>query len=350
VPLPSLRPDRLTVFVFGPGTGELVAAHVPPGVWMFVDGCSAASRGYALQLLDHYGPTHVGLVVLTHPHLDHTRGLAELIDRATLGPPNEWPILAMAPPPLAVGAGRVSDPTAHYLGGVTEQAVAAILDRWERAPAVRWDLRPGSTRELGDAEVTSLSPDPAVRQLARASISASKRFDWNRMATVLSLEWEQHRVVFGSDLVERPGKGWTHVLRLRRDLNAHIGLKIAHHGSKEAQHKPLLVRPKKSEAERCWIATPFASSNLPRFGKGEGVDKLLRHASAVHLTALPQKYANQGGAAGVRMRRTELAKGSKVRRDPPTTGFPDCFVAAVFERGRPTPELVHGDGSVVVIP
>jgi len=80
--LPDLSPDSLYVFTFGPGTGELVAVRAPPDDWLIVDGCSGNGVGYGAKLLEHYS-ARPSIIVLTHPHTDHARGLGDVIDVAT---------------------------------------------------------------------------------------------------------------------------------------------------------------------------------------------------------------------------------------------------------------------------
>ena len=66
--LPPLA-DALYVFVFGPGTGELVAVRAPPNDWLIVDGCGVGKTKYGPALLAHYGATP-RMIALTHPHRD----------------------------------------------------------------------------------------------------------------------------------------------------------------------------------------------------------------------------------------------------------------------------------------
>jgi hypothetical protein len=97
------------------------------------------------------------------------------------------------------------------------------------------------------------------------------------------------------------------------------------------------------------VITPFATEDLPRFDSGGGI--ALHHASAndVHLTALPRRHAQQGGAGGIRLQRSALASHPEVTMDPPVTGFPDCFVAMEWDAAG-TPTLHHGPGSAIVVP
>src|SRR6266478_4907602 len=76
----ALDAERLYLFVVGPGVGESILVRAPPNNWLVVDGCRVGDEGSApVTLLKRYGARLVDGVVLTHPHLDHARGLVELL-------------------------------------------------------------------------------------------------------------------------------------------------------------------------------------------------------------------------------------------------------------------------------
>ena len=324
--------------------GELVAVRAPPGRWMLIDGCTARSRSYGELLLRHYSASP-DILVFTHPHVDHARGVKAVIDAATAESPDTWPRLGMILPPALDGAGRATDPQAFFDGGIAEDVVATILDRWERHHACRWDMGLGAVESLGDADVLALSPEPAARREARQKYADGKKFDANRLAAALLVEWSGRRFILGSDLPETPGSGWTRALRRERLLARHSIFKVAHHGSGNAMHTAILRRPKSHPAP-LWVVTPYASLGLPSFGRRGGMRRLLRHVTEVHLTALPRAYRRQS-ASPLRLRFKDL-QGKRLHDDAGAPGFPDCFVAAIFSSASDTPRVVHGPGSVVV--
>ncbi|WLA52397.1 MBL fold metallo-hydrolase [Bradyrhizobium elkanii] len=65
---------------FGPGYGECCVLHLGDGVWLVVDSCinTASKRPVSLEYLESIGvdPSSVQLVVATHWHDDHVRGMA----------------------------------------------------------------------------------------------------------------------------------------------------------------------------------------------------------------------------------------------------------------------------------
>lgn len=239
------------------------------------------------------------------------------------------------------------DPHLRYRSGVALQAINTILDRWARNPASRWLLDTGSSETLGEATVTVLSPSPEIRAKHLSSSSSSQAADPNLFSSALTVEWGGLRLVLGSDLVEKPGQGWSRVVKQFTHVVDHAGLKVAHHGSKDAYDRAVLQRAT-GNTPLC-VVTPFASQRLPRFEDQEGIHKLLGHVAEVHLTSLPRAHSSQAASIAARFTRAELQSSGTFEFDPVTPGFPDCYVMAEFERGDPRPAVRSGPGSIVVV-
>lgn len=328
MPLPSARDDRLLVLVFGPGTGELILVRAPGNEWLVVDGCakSGARRAYAQLALAHYG-ARPAVIVMTHPHRDHAYGLADLIEEATHSEP--WPLLGLLPPILPSGSAAPGTPAAHA-AGIAERAISAIEACWAARPSCRWDLSLGSTRALGPVTLTVVSP------VGFAS-------NPNERSTALLVEWEGVHVVLGADL--EPTASWRDTLSQYPQAAWHQGLKVAHHGSIQAQ-EPTLFAPSPAAAR---VITPYAASSLPRFDSGGGVALHLASVAQVHLTALPRAHALQGGPGPATLPRSTLEAAPGISMDPPVSDFPDCFVALEWDSaGLAT--IHHGPGAVIVTP
>lgn len=346
MPLPPFDPDALTAWVMGPGVGELVVVRAPPGKWLVVDGCSVQRAGAAEKLLKHYG-ARPDAILFSHPHLDHARGLHELIQGSTRSTDADWPRLGMLLPPQSEGAGDLWDRQRAQEAGVVEQVVATILDRWEQRPSCRWPLTEGASEPLGAAVIEVLSPSVQVVSEALMRWQNGKQFDANRLATAVLVRWESRSVLLGSDLPEKPGAAWSELLAVRPSLATNDLYKVAHHGSSNAIGPQVTSVAPTSEAS--WIATPFASQGLPRFDADEGVDRHLRVRPALALTALPRAHAAQRGQGGAVLSRAQLAEPAGVELDPPAPGFPDCFVMATLRRDGP-PQIAWGPGSLCVVP
>ena len=107
----SLKPpdkDEFEISLFGPGVGECVVVHLGHGQWMVVDSCYpvGGAEPVALSYLSALGlgiaaGNAVRLVVATHWHADHIRGMARLLEAcpqaeficsvSTPSPPDLWP-------------------------------------------------------------------------------------------------------------------------------------------------------------------------------------------------------------------------------------------------------------------
>lgn len=333
--LPALRPDALTLFVFGPGKGELVAVHIPPGVWLIVDGCGATEPSYATALLDHYASAtsteqKIAAVVWTHPHGDHAGGLPELLARLEPLDESSMPVLGFLPPTIDDERRDPEDLEAMARAGDVEHAASRFRRLWKRAPASRWEPIEGHVRSVGAATLTILSPSAATRAAGRA--------DPNRLSTALLITWSDHRIVLGSDLTK---PGWTEALAFDATLPKHTVFKVAHHGSKNALHTSMA---RSTLGDAIWVLTPFAPS-VPKFGAAEGVERMLRRVSHVRATSLPRAHWAQAGAPQ-RFARSSLVEHRKLVFDALTPGFPDCFVAV--ELGGGPPVLHYGPGSVEI--
>lgn len=81
-------PDVVEVSLFGPGFGEALAVHLGDGRWMLVDSCihRRTGRPSSLEYLENLGvdvAEAVELVVISHWHDDHVRGIGEIVQRCS---------------------------------------------------------------------------------------------------------------------------------------------------------------------------------------------------------------------------------------------------------------------------
>jgi beta-lactamase superfamily II metal-dependent hydrolase len=310
--LPELRPDQLSVVVFGPGFGESIVVHAPPGKWLIVDSLvdstdsspvdPANSANPAIRLL-HAHQAEPAALLLTHPHEDHAAGFDAFIERwtnAKIGYLGEH---------RSPSGDRLTAPDFEQSlrSGLAEHTVSAILDAWERFPNRKWDLLPGSAIDLGQATVTVLGPSKRALKRARAG----KNVDTNALSVPLAIDWCGTRVVLGADL---PAIEWQQIVKdlPRASPGDHHALKIPHHGSKAAQHELLSDPP--DGRERCWVLSPWklAGGALPKFEQDEGIDLMLRRVPEIHLTSLPFATSLRSGAK--RASRAQIADATTRRR------------------------------------
>ena len=304
--LESFDPGLLYLVLFGPGFGESVVVRVPPDIWIVVDSVwtqGAESKVVpALELMRRYGERS-SCIVFTHPHQDHAAGLDLLVNRHKEGPVGANTAIVDLQPSAGGGS---SDAQRRLWQGQVEHALAAIQTRWETDPTSRWDLVAGEERTIGQATIRPLYPSAE----AIDEFSGALPDDLNRLSTPLLFEWGDARLILGADL---PLREWEQVCRASsQDLREHNALKIAHHGSKGAQHRCVIASS--DSGRKTWFCTPWnRGMGLPRFETGEGIEILLDENDALELTALPTavNWSEEGPHTATRKEILEAIEHSK---------------------------------------
>jgi len=85
----ALVPNRLYLFVIGPGFGESIVIRVPPRHWIVIDSCKPGERAAALEILGRFDG-ECTCAVLTHRHQDHYPGFSQVLAHA------DWRIVGCA--------------------------------------------------------------------------------------------------------------------------------------------------------------------------------------------------------------------------------------------------------------
>jgi beta-lactamase superfamily II metal-dependent hydrolase len=291
------------VSLFGPGRGEAIAVHLGYEQWMLVDSCLDEKREPAtLAYLDRIGvsPNQVVLVVATHWHDDHIRGLAEVVracDRADFSYS-----LAMSTREFTSLVGAHSDRSQmDGPSGVAE--FAAISDFLRRRR--RSSLRPAlESRRLWFRE----TPDPpaVIEALAPCDIAIAKAQEAlarllptknstklavvapkpNHASVVLGVSFGEAHLLLGADLEETATRetGWTALLD-RCDLPEAVSVfKVPHHGSPNADQPRVWSEVL---SERPWaLVAPYGNSGLP---SDTDQKRLRARTDRAYLTAPPKR-------------------------------------------------------------
>jgi hypothetical protein len=198
--------------------------------------------------------------------------------------------------------------------------------------------------------MTALHPD--ARILAQYKKNGG---DANRLATPLLLEWNDVRVLLGSDVLRAD---WNTIGTKFSGLANHAMLKVPHHGSHGARHDTF---GRHANRDRIWIVTPFnRGQGLPRFEDNQGLHWILQQVDRVHLTGLPVAYDLQG-AVPFKTTRQDLRDGKrplpalvpllpglmlkKANIPEPTW---NCYVAVGFDQKGQPADVRHGAGALVV--
>ena len=241
----SPEADEIEVSFFGPGYGECILIHIGNGKWVVVDSCfDRERRSVALQYLRTIGSNPskaVCLVVATHWHDDHIRGMSELVEvcdkaifscGAALGK-EEF---------LAALAALEERPATATGSGLRElHKVFSLLA--ERSATCKYAVSNRLIYSEGDCMIWSLSPSDRafnaflqqIGQLVPKGYEAKRRIPPlrpNDAAVVMLVSISNTSILLEADLERR---GWLEVLDDHTELNAKPSVfKVPHHGSQNA--------------------------------------------------------------------------------------------------------------------
>ena len=317
--------NEIEVSVWGAGYGEAIALHIGEGEWILVDSCInpdsqlPASLDYLKNLKFRVGEA-VKLIVVTHWHDDHVRGISTVL--------NECKSSSL----VISGALRVdeflnlvnlySKPTIQNTSGLDEFARAFQLlqkrkkqgtrfnpPKWASADRLLYRDEIRINSEIIEAKVYSLSPSDASvlkAQLAFARLLPKENEHKKRVASpkpnhasvVLWVELGNEIILLGADLENTSDSeiGWSAILSGSTVTSEKASVfKIPHHGSENAHHNDVWVKLLWSEPIA--IVTPFHPGRkfLP---SPEDIKRITNLTSRAYATA-PAKQRRPRWSRGV---------------------------------------------------
>ena len=237
--------DQIEVSLFGPGYGECVLLHIGDGNWVIVDSCFGKHREPAalayLQGLDSDPAESVRLIVATHWHDDHIRGMGKLVEVCKNAVFCCASVLCEQEFLAAVGA--LARRPMSLAGSGTQELYKVMSLLSERVSPRNFAIANRRIFSLDDCEVWTLSPsdttfDAFLREIGRLlprEGETKRRVTTlmpNKIAVVLLIEINEAVILLGSDL-ER--QGWLEILDVRGRPNCKASVfKVPHHGSQNA--------------------------------------------------------------------------------------------------------------------
>jgi hypothetical protein len=293
--------DEAEISIFGPGFGEAIAVHLGDKAWLLVDSCidPAAGKPATAAYLDSIGVSTdaVRVVVASHWHDDHVRGLAALLaaypaaELQVSSVFNDGEALAF----LAAYGGTAA-PT---LTGGTKELFAAIAKR-ETVSFIhqRSNIAEVALASTGHTvRISAFSPTPGAiaATLARMAsyipqstvespIEHAPDLAPNAEAVAIHIDWGDHSALLGSDLEGAGAYGWQAVVSDtwcagRRRAAAY---KVAHHGSKSGDHPS--IWQKLLESRPVAALTPFIRGRH-RLPTEEDRVRIAAVAGSAHITS-----------------------------------------------------------------
>lgn len=312
--------DQFEVSTFGPGYGECCVLHVGEGRWVIVDSCvdstdHADRRPVAERYLRALGvdiANQVDIVVATHWHSDHVRGIGRLVEQASsakfccasallheqfLTYVEQLATGAAATEGAKVNDFRTAIHAAHGRGTGVQFALGnRTLKVWGQEVVLR-SLSPSDT-EFGIFLQNIASQLPKHGQPKRSAPSQ----DQNLCAIVLQLQTPHFGVLLGADMEVHhdAGRGWNAIVSEAKNaaLPTSALWKVPHHGSINGHHDDAvshMLNPKPIS-----VVTPF--NRLPQARKlptEQDRQRISAYSSALYATADASRQQLKGMEASV---------------------------------------------------
>ena len=331
------RRDQVEVCVIGPGFGECTLIHIGGGQWVIVDLCIDAISGDPaaityLTSIGYHPADCVHLMITTHWHDDHIRGISELLRRC----PNAKFCCSSAfrrdefQAMLEAVNGLPSPVSGSGLREIYE-VMKLLRDRGQ--PVLRASpnrpvksFYPATTAHGFPAVVTTLSPsdrqvDLSFRELTPDILGSSYRIrpvGPNHLTVATLIEIGDTAILLGGDLEETadPQTGWSAIVdsEERPVRKAHI-FKIPHHGSANAHCEAVwteLLHPLPHS-----VLTPFnRGTKLPTAADVVRIVSKTDSAYSTATTDIPRSAKRRSPAVENQLRTMNI----KLRRAEPRTG------------------------------
>lgn len=283
--------NELEVSLFGPGFGESVVIHTGDGKWIVVDSCMhpdvalPAALDYLWQLKVDVSKA-VKLVVATHWHDDHVRGIsgifnacqsAELVISGALQVDEFFKLVSLY-------QGR----QVAKSSGVDEFSKLFELLQTRKPRKVRFNppifasadkllyrddlifenaVHPIRVYALSPSDTTILQSKIAFGKILPQSGENQRRVSAptpNFSSTALWIELGSHALLLGADLEETvdPKTGWSVILTESKVISGIADIfKVPHHGSENAHHQDVWTQLLATDPHA--ILTPFARGRKP---------------------------------------------------------------------------------------
>ena len=300
------QPDQVEISIFGPGYGECILIHCGNDEWIIIDSClnERTKEVSALEYLNNIQVSYdaVKLLVVTHWHDDHIRGLSQIIENC----PKAEIVISEA-----FCEEEFLEIAALYQGH-DDLGVSEFSKLWaylyenskypKRAIGIRSLLQKESELNHLKYKVESLSPSDAAIMLSNCGVAnllpkrptvkelpflkrRIKSLTPNFAAVVLLVTINDIQILLGSDLENSQDEniGWLAILKSGINCEAQI-FKIPHHGSETGENpliwRDLLIKDPLS------VTTPFVRGKI-KLPTPDDIERIKSNSGEAYLTAAP---------------------------------------------------------------
>lgn len=334
--------NELELSLIGPGYGETVVMHLGKGVWTIVDSCEdSEGRPRALRYLQDMGvdpSVSVKLVVATHWHDDHIRGMGEQVEVCREASFCCASVLT-EPEFLATILALEQRHQSEGRSGLRElYTVVQTLRNRHASPLLAIGGRDVLVED--DCYVRALSPSDSkyvdfLRAVYHGRGAAGQKKDRvpvlepNEISVALWVAVDNTFILLGADLTR---EGWTQVLASpTRPRHKASAFKVPHHGAPNA-HEPR-VWSEMLQHNPYAVLTPWnKGGNIrPKLADARRILSLSRHAYATATTPASRKRGKKRKVAGTNVSlRSALGPAGMVRLRT-TIGTDDEWSVKLFD-------------------
>jgi len=299
------KKDEVEISVFGPGYGECILIHMGFNEWIIVDSClnPKTRKPAGLEYLKSIGVSadYVQLVIATHWHDDHIRGLSETLKACknsefvmseALRQEEFLTLLShFGTEPMIKGSSGTQEffSILNHLEEVGKPPKRAIADRtlWLKSKPFQSGITSLSPSDrsiyLSNWQIAKRIQEIGFRKERLLSITP------NHSAVVLWVQIHEIAVLLGSDLevTTDKGCGWIAILESKTRPNGKADFfKVPHHGSENGDHPRIWDELISKNA--VIALTPFqqGGTKLPR---NSDIQRICQQRSRCYITATHRK-------------------------------------------------------------
>lgn len=342
----ALPPEisQIEVSLLGPGYGESVLIHLGNNKWIIIDSCidSKTLQPAPLEYLKSIGvdpETAVVLIIATHWHDDHVRGISKVLSACSNA--KFCHSAALRDKQFLNYVFTFGERNPISAGSGTEEWIK-VLDVLNDRPAIRagmnrkvhymsanesghgeecsvWTLSPSDKQvELFLRSITKFIPKKEIKH--RVTKYRATQPDDNHQCIVTWIEIGEHSILLGGDLIETadPDSGWSVIVKSKERPQRDAAIfKVPHHGSKNAHNDD--VWSKMLSPQPYAIVTPH-NRGKKKIPSPSDVARIEAYTSNGYATAkLSSSKSTVNRPAAVE--RTIKETVGKIRKIQPNTGL-----------------------------
>ena len=332
------KPDcsQIEVTLIGPGFGECVLIHLGNNAWIVVDSCinNVTGKPAALEYLEKLGvdpSKDVKLIVATHWHDDHVRGLSTLV--TTCKDAEFCCSMAFTKKEFIQFLAAVNNNNSIIPGSGARELYNVLISKTEaneiikRAVANKLLKRFDALTTEHECEIWSLSPSDEEINISLRGLAAlypqipkpKNRIPStspNNSSVVLWIKIGETSIMLGGDMEDSSGnRGWSAIVNSTEKPQGQASVfKIPHHGSRNA-HNDNVWHFMLANAPFA-ILSPFIRTPLPSKNDQNRICSLTQNAYATS-NLRPRSSPKRIGM----VEKTISETGIKIISSEPSTGL-----------------------------